>query len=384
MCARRCVVAVLIAGGLAACSSRGGPTASSSVPASTGGSVTAPLSTSVATPSGIWATVPMGHLDDPANTFWEAFSLPGGADQWVERTPPDVADNGGLVSAPTPNGMVVGFRPSDELHFSPLASTTDSGATYSAGLLPAGLADVPDALSVAPGGHAAALTANEVLTSASTLSAWQPAATIAALAASPAGLACGIRQLTAVTATDTGAFIGVACSAPGVVGLLQQSGSTFHAVGPHLPAADVNDRIAVLRLVHDGQGIAALLGVTAGGATRYVAAWNSDPGSAAWTLSAALNAKGELTSTAVTSGSGFAVLTTSVSGALSAAVIGGAGADWAQLAAPPAGTATVSVSNSRTDALGVDGATFIDYRLVGANWIKIQTAQVAIPYGSSG
>jgi len=81
---------------------------------------------------------------------------------------------------------------------------------------------------------------------------------------------------------------------------------------------------------------------------------------------------------------GFAVLTTSISGALSAAVIGGAGADWAQLAAPPAGTATVSVSNSRTDALGVDGETFTDYRLDGANWIKIQTAQVAIPYGSSG
>jgi hypothetical protein len=326
----------------------------------------------------------MGHLDDPANTFWEAFSLPGSADRWVERTPPDVADNGGLVSAPTPDGMVLGFRPSNQLHFSPLASTTDGGTSYSPGLVPAGLADVPDALSVAPAGHAAALTADEVLTSASALSAWQPATRIADLAASPPGLACGIRELTAVAATDTGAFIGAACSVPGVVGLLQQSGSTFHAAGPHLPAADVHARVAVLRLVHDGQGIAALLGVAEGGATRYVAAWKSDPESAGWTLSASLSAKGALISTAVTSGSGFAVLMRSTDGALSAAVIAGAGADWTELAAPPAGTAALSVSASRTDALSAAAETFIDYRLTGGKWIKVQTVQVPLPYGSSG
>ncbi len=72
-----------------------------------------PLATSVVTPSGTWAMFPMGHLDDPTNTFWEVFALPSGADQWAERTPPDVADNGGLVTAPTSTGVVVGFRPSD-------------------------------------------------------------------------------------------------------------------------------------------------------------------------------------------------------------------------------------------------------------------------------
>ena len=133
-------------------------------------SIGVPLTTSVAASSGTWATFPMGHLDDPANTFWELFTLPSGGQLWAQHTPPDVADNGGLVIAPTSAGAVVGFRPSELLSFSPLASTEDGGTTYTPGLLSGGLANVPDALSVSPSGEAAALTATQVLTSAATLS----------------------------------------------------------------------------------------------------------------------------------------------------------------------------------------------------------------------
>lgn len=380
----RCVVAVFAAAALAACSTRATPTASAG---GDNGPIGAPLATSVVTPLGSWAIVAMGKLDDPLNTFWEAFTLPTGAPEWVERTPPDVADNGGLVTAPTTTGVVVGFRPSDLLSFSPLASTADGGATYSPGLLSGGLAGVPDALSVAPSGRAAALTLTQVLTSASALASWQPVATVAAITASSAGRSCHPLQMTAVTATDTGTFIGTACGAPGVVGIVQQTGSTLASVGPQLPGADANDRIEVDRLVQDGpgrQGLAALLGIRGSAGTRYVAAWNSIPGSATWTLSALTNTVGVLVSTAVTSGSGFAVVTRSSSGALSAAVVNGSGTDWTQLPTPPAGTATIAVSDSRTDALAVDAATLIDYRLTARQWVKTQTIQVAVPYGSSG
>ena len=104
----------------------------------------APLATSVSTTLGSWATIPMGHLDDPANTFWEVFSLPAGATTWAAHTPPDVADNGGLVAAPTSTGVVVGFRPSDLLKFSPLASTADGGVTYTTGLVPGALSAVQE------------------------------------------------------------------------------------------------------------------------------------------------------------------------------------------------------------------------------------------------
>jgi len=383
---------VLVVGMLAisvGCSSHSGGRSS----ATTDPLIGTPLATSVATSTGTWATFPMGHLDDPTNTFWEVFTRPAGGQSWTEHTPPNVADNGGLVIAPTSAGAVVGFRPSKLLSFSPLASTNDGGTTYAPGLVSGGLANVPDALSVAPSGHAAALTATQVLSSAATLSAWQPVTTAVAMKASPVGQACGVQQLTAVGATEGGLFVGAACSVPGVVGLFQQAGSQFVSTGVQLPAADSKAFIEVLRIAPYKQGIAALLGVRNGSATSYVAAWNSapgvatsesTPGAAAWSLSAPQTSAGALVSTAVASGAGFAVLTQPTSGALSAEVIAGPGSNWTQLATPPAGTATISVAGDRSDALAADSDTFTDYRLTNGQWVKAQTVQVAVPYGSSG
>ncbi|HEY5200800.1 MAG TPA: hypothetical protein VIJ31_07795 [Acidothermaceae bacterium] len=364
-----------------ACSS---PSSDSSAPSAANSSIGVPLATSVTTPTGTWATFPMGHLDDPTNTFWEIFTLPAGRQQWAEHTPPDVADNGGLVIAPTSTGAVVGFRPSQLLSFSPLASTNDGGTTYTPGLLSGGLANVPNALSVSPSGRAAALTATQVLASAALVSAWQPVTTVAAIGALSAGKACGVQQLTAVMTTDTDVFLGLSCSLPGVVGLLQRAGSTFVSAGVQLPTADAKDVTEVLRIVQYTQGVAALIGVHDGSTTSYIAAWKSAPGSAAWTLSAPQPVDGGLLSTGVTSDAGFSVLTKAASGALSAAVITGPGSNWTMLASPPAGTATISVAADRSDALVVDSATFTDYRLTGPQWVKVQTVQVAIPYGSSG
>ena len=377
---RRCAGAAVAAGLLvlaASCSSH----SSTSSASAANGSIDVPLATSVTTATASWATFPMGHLDDPNNTFWEEFSLPAGADKWAERTPPDVADNGGLVTAPTATGVVVGFRPSNLLSFSPLASTTDGGTTYTPGLLSGGLADVPDALSVAPSGTAAALTATQVLSSAAMLSGWQPLTTLAAIKASPVGQACGVEQLTAVIATDAGVFIGAACSAPGVVGLFVQTGAQFDTAGVALPAGDTKAFVEVLRVVPYQQGMAMLLGLRTGSGTSYVAAWVSAPGSA-WALSDPHTTPGALISTAVTA-SGFGLLTRSSSGALAAALITPPSGNWTQLPTPPAGTATISVSGHRSDALVVDSATFIDYQLTGGQWVKAQTVQVAIPYDSS-
>jgi hypothetical protein len=373
------VVAVMLTVS-AGCSSH---SSASSLPSVVGGSTGVPLATSIATSSGSWATLPMGHLDDPNNTFWEVFTLPSGVQQWAEHTPPDVADNGGLVVTPTSAGAVVGFRPSQLLSFSPLASTTDGGTTYTPGLLSGGLANVPDALSVAPNGRAAALTATQVLTSAAILTGWQPVTTAAAIDASPAGKACGVTQLTAVTTTDAGLFIGAACSVAGVVGLLQQAGSGFVSAGVQLPAADAKAFVEVLRIVPYGQGIAALLGVRDGSTTSYIAAW-STAGEPIWSLSAPQPTAGVLTSTSVTSTGSFAILSKASSGALASAVIAGPGFSWVQLVTPPADTATISVSGDRTDALVVNSATFTDYRLTAGQWVKTQTVQVPIPYGSSG
>ena len=70
-----------------------------------------------------------------------------------------MADNGGLVAAAGAGGtsLVVGFRPSQALAFSPLATSSDTGQNWTPGLLNAGLADVPDAMAVAPSGQTLAL-----------------------------------------------------------------------------------------------------------------------------------------------------------------------------------------------------------------------------------
>ena len=119
----------------------------------------APLSTSLVTPQGTWAVAVMGGSAADENNFWQLFVRPAGATRWSLATPEGVADNGGLVAASGADGtsLLVGFRPSQELAFSPLATSSDTGKKWTPGLLDADLADVPDAIAVARSGQTLAL-----------------------------------------------------------------------------------------------------------------------------------------------------------------------------------------------------------------------------------
>ena len=56
------------------------------------------LATSTETAAGTWVTVPMGHLDQPLNTFWQLFYRPAGAKAWSNQASAlAVATNGGIV-----------------------------------------------------------------------------------------------------------------------------------------------------------------------------------------------------------------------------------------------------------------------------------------------
>ena len=75
------------------------------------------LATSVQTSAGTWATVPMGHLDQPLNTFWQLFFRARGTSSWSNATSTlALATNGGLIIA-TPDGqsVEVGIRPAKSL-----------------------------------------------------------------------------------------------------------------------------------------------------------------------------------------------------------------------------------------------------------------------------
>ena len=170
--------------------------ASAARQASTSAAATDPpsLATSLVTTTGTWAVAVMGGPAAQHNNFWQLFVRPAATGKWQLATPPGVASNGGLVVASLGAGSVVaGFRPSQELSYSPLATSHDNGTGWTPGLLDAALADVPDALAAAPGGaHLLALLASggaELSGPGGT--SWARLATRQTLAASAAGRQCG-------------------------------------------------------------------------------------------------------------------------------------------------------------------------------------------------
>ena len=78
-----------------------------------------------------------------------------------------MADNGGLVAAGGTGSVTVGFRPSQNLVFSPLATSTNAGRNWTPGLLDAGLADTPGAIAVGPSGRTLALLQDGTIEAAS-------------------------------------------------------------------------------------------------------------------------------------------------------------------------------------------------------------------------
>jgi len=174
---------------LAACgSTSAGPRAADQAPANVTEGPT--LATSVSTSGGAsWAIVQMGGPAATHNNFWELFVRPAGTTTWKLATPPGVASNGGLVMAATgATSLVAGFRPSQDLTFSPLATTTDAGALWSQNtLLSPGFGDVPYALAGTGGGRLLALTQQGTIELGTGLgTAWTKLSTQQALAGSAA------------------------------------------------------------------------------------------------------------------------------------------------------------------------------------------------------
>ncbi len=196
-------LALSCAGLIAACGSQRAAATSPAPPA-----VTEPLNTSLVTAQGSWAIALMGGSAASHNNFWQLFVRPAGASGWSLATPQGVADNGGLVAAGASTSLVVGFRPSQNLTYSPLATSTDTGKNWTPGLLDAGLANTPGAIAVAPSGRTLALLQDGTITAAPTAGAaaagpWTPRDTRNTLAASAPGRSCGLVGVNAVSFVPT-------------------------------------------------------------------------------------------------------------------------------------------------------------------------------------
>jgi hypothetical protein len=379
--ALRCALAALVAAGLAAgCGTQAARVTVAAPPA-----VTASLNTSLVTPQGTWAVAVMGGSAAAENNFWQLFVRPAGASRWSLVTPPGVADNGGLVAAGGAASLLVGFRPSQGLAFSPLAASTDAGRVWTPGLLDAALADVPDGISVAPSGQVIALLSDGSIQTAGTAAAatagqWSQLTTLHALAATAPGQTCGLLGLNAVSfgPNKKNPVTAGSCVRPGVAGVFTDSGGTWLAAGPAVPAGWARRQVQVLGLGSTAGGNVALL--LAG--SELIAAWSTGSG---WTTSAVLGGAAGVRAAGFGAGGSAWVLL----GGGRAEAIGGPGGAWRGLPAVPAGTAALAPGpggpGGSFDALAVAGSRLTVWQLGAAAtaWTKAQAITVPIEYGSS-
>jgi hypothetical protein len=386
------------AGGLALLAGCGEAARPAGSPAPASARAGVPLATSVLGPDGVsYAIVEMGKAAANEN-FWQMFARPAHSPGWRLVTPPGVADNGGLIAAATgPSSLLAGFRPSQDLSFSPLTSTGNAGTSWRpAPPLPGGLANRPGALAAGPGGRLLALTtAGEVLLRSGPQAGWRGLVSEHALAATPAGRSCGLTGLTGVAFGPAGVpLLAGSCGRSQTAAIFSQTaGGSWQLAGPALAGPAPNGTGQA------GRGSSVLALATAGGVTtavirmasgRVVVAWQrgtgqhgaGQHGASQWTSSAPLIAgTGRVESASVWPGGAAGVLFS----AGRAAVVTGTGGRWQQISGLPAGTATLAAEASGpVQALAASGGTFRAFDLVAGQWRLAQTIHVPIPYGSSG
>jgi hypothetical protein len=341
----------------------------------------------------------MGHLDDPANTFWQLLQRPTGSGLWTNQVQATaVATNGGLVMASPPGGsLVAGVLPFEFLTFSPLIATANGGRSWTSGLLPGGLVTAPNALAANANGQALAITGKDqsadsqmVLTSGS-LANWQPVASVSELATSAGGERCGIAGLSAVAFDGPDPVVGARCSHPGVIGLFEKKGSGWVPIGPGPPAGADQDGFAVNAVQSAARGFSCLLSASGSRGTSVMVGSTDDAGQT-WQISQPLQltTSERIASVGATGAGGFFVLLTSPAGPDRAAVLSGpltarSARGWTLLPAPPRGTATLAFGPGTTvEALAVDAATLTVWTLgASGSWHEGQVMTVSINYGSS-
>jgi hypothetical protein len=371
------VAALAAAALVAGCGSAAAPSPGSSGSSRSARQAAAPALatiTSAQTSGGTWATIPMGAATGP-NQFWELFTRPSGSSRWRLETPPGIATNGAIILASQGRTLVAGIRPSIDLTYSPVTSTSDEGQNWTTSAPESALANHPDALAAAPDGH---LIADGQDNTISVLAphgvTWSTLTSRNALAAATS---CGLTAVTAVGYTPTGTpLVAGTCSDAGTVGIFARTGSGWRADAPTLPASLLGQPVQVVRLTRTPTGDVAVL--QAG--TSLVAAWRRADGS--WSRSGVLSI-GSAEPWSVTFGKNNDLAVITAGGR--AQTVTGPGAAWRTLPTLPTGRAVALAlpAGGPAQVLAGTGGTLTVWQLTGSRWARAQTIKVPIQYGSS-
>jgi hypothetical protein len=281
--------------------------------------------------------------------------------------------------------VVAGFRPSQRLVFSPLAATSDNGATWSPGLLDAGLADAPGALAADPGdGRLLALArGGNTELSVTRGGGWTRLVTLRSLARSAAGRRCGLESVSGAAFSPSGMpLLAGTCRHGRTAGVFAFASGRWRLAGPALPAFPAGPPTRVIGLSVAGGRETALLAAGAGRGTVLWGAWSD--GRARWALSTSLPLGGaQVWSVSGGPGGSIGIVLNGRAGV----TLAGPGSSWRWLPFLPPGTQALAVgSGTRVDALAATGTMFTDWACTSGSpaWARTQTLHVPVPYGSSG
>jgi len=368
----------------------GGPTAAQSqallVPLATGIGTTVPSASVSGLSSALgWAIVPVGAGGFPTGPSWRLFVLSGVPSLWSDVTPAGVDDHGGLAGSFGSIGGVVGVEASGLLGFSPLATTPDGGVHWSSGILPSGLAPVPDAVAASSDGRLLALLGTDGSSIVSSDDRGASTSTLSGRAALAAagGTACALTALTAVSFGPNGQPIaGGRCQRSSHVGIFELTDSSWTQVGPSVPtgpAAHGSQRhrapgptstvvsstiTEVLRIWTDASRLEVLAEAVAADGTASV--FRSTQGvSGSWTSSPVYDVPPSQRLVATgDAADGSCYFLMSHDGVLTAEVLGVSGASWGTLPGLPAGTTTLVLdAGGATESLAVVASTVMVYVL---------------------
>ncbi len=370
----------LLASGLAACGSSGGGGNGSATHA-----LSTPLATSLSSAGGNWALLPAGASSGEEH-FWELLHRGAGGSRWSLATPPGVQDNGGLAIAAAGGTLLGGFLPSYNLHFSPLALTTNGGATWTPTPvpLPSGLTSVPDSLTLDASGTIHALLAddgNEIVVGNTRGGEWRSLTTARALAATAPTRGCGLTSIDAIASLSSeGVLAGGTCTKAGQIGEYAYAHGSWRAAAPPTPAALRSIPSRVLWLTSTGATTLTLVDFPAPSQNTLLAAWSTDGGHR-WSESPPLvmGAREDLIAAGPAPHNQTFLLVNTPHG--DRLRIGAPATPWHATPRPPEGTATVVVgSNGEIDALAVHVYDIVDWRLVGTpgTWHSVGTLHISV------
>ena len=153
---------------------------------------------------------------------------------WTLVTPSGVADNGGLVLAADGNTVTAAVRPSQDLEFTPLATSTNGGESWTTPAPVQGaIANTAAAFAASGNDLAALLSDGAIDTSADNGASWTTLTKPGSTGSTATGKQCGTVEVTTVSfdTAATGLMAGGTCSATGTTGVFSYSpGSGWRAL----------------------------------------------------------------------------------------------------------------------------------------------------------